>query len=410
MENFHENLEKYAELAVKVGINIQKGQELVINAPIHAISFVRIVTKKAYQAGAKHVHFRWSDDALTLTRFTYAPEEAFKEYPEWEAKGLETLAQRGAAFLDLRTPNLDLLNGIDPERVAMDNKTTSSALENYREYRMADKVAWSILAVPSEEWAQKLFPNLETEKAVEKLWETLFKMTRADQEDPIQAWKNHQQTLDEKLNYLNEKKYQKLHYTAPGTDLTIEFPKAYQWAGGAANNAAGTSFFPNIPTEEVFTLPLKTGVNGTVTSTKPLNYSGTLIEKLSLTFENGRIIDFNAESGYESLKRLIETDEGSHYLGEVALVPHNSPISESGLIFFNTLYDENASCHLAIGKAYPKCLENGVNMTREELDAHGANKSLTHVDFMIGSAELNIDGITASGTEEPVFRNGLWAF
>ncbi|GGE32137.1 aminopeptidase [Pullulanibacillus camelliae] len=410
MGSFKENLEHYAELAVKVGINIQKGQELVINAPIHAIDFVRVVTKKAYQAGAKEVHFRWMDDDLTLTRYTYAPDEVFQSYPEWEAEGLEKLAKRGAAFLDLRTPNLDLLNDIDPEKIAENNKTASEALETYRDYRMADKVSWSILAIPSEEWAVKLFPNLETEAAVQKLWETLFEMTRADREDPIQAWKDHQETLDEKLNYLNAKKYHKLHYTAPGTDLTIEFPKGYQWAGGAAENAKGISFFPNIPTEEVFTLPLKTGVNGTVTSTMPLNYSGTLIEKLSLTFKDGRIVDFSAEKGYETLKRLVETDEGSHYLGEVALVPNDSPISQSGLIFFNTLYDENASCHLAIGKAYPKCLENGVNMSREELDAHGVNKSLTHVDFMIGSGQLDIDGITADGEEEPVFRNGLWAF
>ena len=404
------HLEKYAELAVKVGVNIQKGQELVINAPIHAIEFVRLVTDKAYQAGAKEVHFRWSDDALTLSRYTYAENEVFQHYPDWEAEGLLTLAKRGAAFLDLRTPNLDLLNSIDPEKIAMDNRTASEALDPYKQYRMADKVSWSILAVPSEEWANKLFPELETQKGVEKLWETLFKMTRADREDPIEAWKEHQKTLDEKLNYLNQKKYHKLHYTAPGTDLTIEFPKGYQWAGGAAENAAGTKFFPNIPTEEVFTLPLKTGVNGVVTSTKPLNYSGTLIEKLSLTFKDGRIVDFNAERGYETLKRLIETDEGSHYLGEVALVPNNSPISESGLIFYNTLYDENASCHLAIGKAYPKCIENGVNMTQEELETKGVNKSLTHVDFMIGSAELQIDGITESGEKEPVFREGLWAF
>jgi len=214
--------------------------------------------------------------------------------------------------------------------------------------------------------------------------------------------------LDEKLTYLNEKKYKKLHYTAPGTDLTIEFPKGYQWVGGAAPNEKGTMFFPNIPTEEVFTLPLKTGVNGTVASTKPLNYSGTLIEGISVTFKDGKIVDFSADNGYEVLKRLIETDEGSRYLGEVALVPNNSPISESGLIFYNTLFDENASCHLAIGAAYPKCIEGGTELSRDELDQLGVNKSITHVDFMIGSDKLDIDGITESGEAEPLFRNGLW--
>jgi len=410
MGSFKENLESYAELAVKVGVNIQSGQELVINAHIPAAGFVRMVAKKAYQAGAKEVHFRWIDDDLTLTRYTYAPDEVFQSYPKWEVEGLERLAERGAAFLDLRSPELDLLNAIDPERIAQNNKTVSKALESYRDYRMSDKVSWSILMIPSEAWAKKLFPDLEVNTAIQRLWEILFKMTRADREDPIQAWKDHQKTLDEKLNYLNAKKYHKLHYKAPGTDLMIEFPKGYQWAGGAADNIKGTSFFPNIPTEEVFTLPLKTGVNGTVTSTMPLNYSGTLIEKLSLTFQDGRIIESNAEKGSEILQHLVDTDEGSHYLGEVALVPNNSPIAQSGLIFFNTLYDENASCHLAIGKAYPKCLENGINMTREELDAHGVNKSLVHVDFMMGSAQLDIDGITASGEKEPVFRDGLWAF
>jgi len=410
MGSFKENLESYAELAVKVGVNIQSGQELVINAHIPAAGFVRMVAKKAYQAGAKEVHFRWIDDDLTLTRYTYAPDEVFQSYPEWEVEGLERLAERGAAFLDLRSPELDLLNAIDPERIAQNNKTVSKALESYRDYRMSDKVSWSILMIPSEAWAKKLFPDLEVNTAIQRLWEILFKMTRADREDPIQAWKDHQKTLDEKLNYLNAKKYHKLHYKAPGTDLMIEFPKGYQWAGGSADNIKGTSFFPNIPTEEVFTLPLKTGVNGTVTSTMPLNYSGTLIEKLSLTFQDGRIIESNAEKGSEILQHLVDTDEGSHYLGEVALVPNNSPIAQSGLIFFNTLYDENASCHLAIGKAYPKCLENGINMTREELDAHGVNKSLVHVDFMMGSAQLDIDGITASGEKEPVFRDGLWVF
>ncbi|WP_085521633.1 aminopeptidase [Tuberibacillus sp. Marseille-P3662] len=410
MQTFDQKLEKYAELAVKIGVNIQKDQDLVVSAPIAAVDFVRKVTKEAYQSGAKQVYFRWSDDELTLTRFQYAPDEAFKEYPTWEAEGLEQLAKEGAAFLDIRTPNLDLLNGIDPEKISMDNKTASKALEPYKEYRMADRVSWSIVAVPSEEWAKKLFPDLETDAAVTELWNTIFKMTRVDREDPIASWEEHQQQLTEKGNYMNNKKFKQLHYRAPGTDLTIELPKDHVWAGGAAEDASGTSFIPNIPTEEIFTLPLKTGVNGTVTSTKPLNYSGTLIENLSLTFEDGRIVDFNADQGYETLKRLIETDEGSHYLGEVALVPHNSPISQSGLIFFNTLFDENASCHLAIGKAYPKCLENGADLSREALEQHGVNNSLVHVDFMIGSDELDIDGITHDDDEEPIFRHGLWAF
>lgn len=407
---FERNLEKYAELAVKTGINLQEGQELVVRAPIAAIDLVRKITKIAYQAGAKQVYYDWYDHELMLTRLLYAPEEALKEYPSWEADGQEELAKRGAGFLIIKTPELDLLKDVDPERIALDNKTTSEALHRSREYRMADKVSWNIIAFPTEKWAKKVFPDLDAKEALDKLWETVFKMTRADREDPVKAWEEHQKTLDEKLTYLNTKKYKKLHYKAPGTDLTIEFPDGYLWAGGAAPNEKGTMFFPNIPTEEVYTLPLKTGVNGTVASTKPLNYSGTLIEGITMTFKDGRIVDFHAESGLEVLKRLIETDEGSHYLGEVALVPHNSPISESGLIFYNTLFDENASCHLAIGAAYPKCIEGGTEKTRDELDRLGVNKSITHVDFMIGSAELDIDGITESGEREPVLRKGLWAF
>ncbi|HET7616529.1 MAG TPA: aminopeptidase, partial [Bacillales bacterium] len=240
------------------------------------------------------------------------------------------------------------------------------------------------------------------------LWDTVFKMTRADREDPVAAWDEHQKSLNEKVEYLNRKKFAKLHYLAPGTDLTIAFPEGHKWVGGGSPNEDGVDFIANIPTEEVFTLPLKTGVNGTVSNTKPLNYSGNLIDHFSLTFENGRIVDFDAEQGKDTLKRLIETDEGSHYLGEVALVPNDSPISQSGLIFFNTLYDENASCHLAIGKAYPSSLEGGSKMDAEELEQQGANSSLAHVDFMIGSDKLDIDGITKDGDVEPLFREGNW--
>lgn len=408
MTKFEEKLEKYAELAIKNGVNIQPGQELLVTAPVSAIEFVRLVTEKAYKAGAKQVHYRFSDDALTLSRFIYAPDESFDEFPEWEAEKLSTLSKSGAAFLDIRVPNPDLLTDVDPEKVARNNKSSATALETYREYRMADRVCWSLVSIPSEEWATKMFPDVDKDEAVEKLWDAIFTMTRADREDPVQAWQEHKQQLNEKATYLNNKKYKKLHYQAPGTDLTIEFDPAHLWNSAAATSPKGYDFIKNIPTEEVYTLPLKTGVNGKVTSTMPLNYSGTLIEELSLTFENGRIVDFSAKSGYETLKRLIDTDEGSHYLGEVALVPNNSPISESGLIFFNTLFDENASCHLAIGKAYPTCLEGGTDMSQEELDVHGVNNSLNHVDFMIGSGELDVDGETASGDIEPLLRKGLW--
>ncbi|HET7626784.1 MAG TPA: aminopeptidase [Bacillales bacterium] len=410
MLSFAEKLENYARLAVENGVNVQKGQTLVIIAPISKAEFVRNLVEKAYRAGAKHVYVDWADDHLTLTKFKMAPEEAFKDYPKWKARGREELAKNGAAFLYLDCPNPDLLKDVDPRRMATYNKTARKALETFAEYQMADRVSWSIIAVPTKEWAKKVFPNEPEEAAVRKLWEHIFTMTRADTENPVEAWQRHKETLTAKAAYLNDKQYKKFHYRAPGTDLTIEFPDNHVWAGASGTNDEGDDFLPNIPTEEVFTLPYKYGVNGTVASTKPLNYNGQVIEQLSVTFENGKIIDFTAEKGYETFKKLIETDEGSRYLGEVALVPHQSPISQAGLIFFNTLFDENASCHLAVGKAYPASLKGGTSMSRKELEEKGVNHSLTHVDFMIGCENLDIDGITSSGETEPIFRNGNWAF
>lgn len=410
MSTFEQKLEKYAELGVKIGVNIQPGQTLVVSAPITTADFVRIIAKKAYEAGAKNVHVEWNDEELTRIKFEKAPDEAFKEFPMWKAKGYEEMAEDGAAFLSIISSNPDLLKGIDPLRIATANKTGSKALEKYKNYIMSDKVSWSILAVPSKEWAKKVFPNVEESEQVNKLWEAIFTATRIDQDDPILAWKEHDENLQNRLKLLNERVYKNLHYKGPGTDLTIELPEDHIWLGGGGKNEKGTYFFANMPTEEVFTLPLKTGVNGVVTSSMPLNYAGTLIENFSLTFKDGRIIDFSADEGYETLKHLIETDDGSYYLGEVALVPDDSPISNLNIIFYNTLFDENASCHLAIGNAYTPCIKNGASLSKDELAAKGANSSLTHVDFMVGSNKLNINGEKADGTLEAIFVNGNWAF
>jgi aminopeptidase len=410
VNTFEQNLEKYAEISVKVGINIQKGQTLVINAPTSNMEFVRLVAKKAYEAGAKDVHIEWNDEELTLLKYTLAPDEAFTEFPTWKAKGFEEMAENGAAFMSIVASNPDLLKEVDPERIGNFNKARGKALEKYRNYVQADKVSWCVIAAPSKEWAQKVFPEASEQESIERLWEAIFMATRADLEDPVTAWREHNSILLSKVDYLNSKKYAKLHYQAPGTDLTITLPQKHVWVGGGGQNEAGVSFVANMPTEEVFTVPQKDGVNGVVASTKPLNYSGNVIDNFSLTFENGKIVDFSAEVGQEMLKRLIETDEGSHFLGEVALVPHDSPISNSNTIFYNTLFDENASSHLAIGNAYSFNLEGGKTMSKEELQANGANSSITHEDFMIGSSEMNIDGITKDGNREPLFRNGNWAF
>jgi aminopeptidase len=410
MTTFQEKLDKYAALAVEIGVNVQKGQTLVITAPISAVEFVRKISKKAYDVGAKHIAIDWQDDELTRMKFELAPEEAFTEFPYWMTRGKNELAEDGAAFLHIDSKNPDLLTGIPQERIQNSTKAASSALKPFRNRMMSDKNCWSILAMPTQAWADKVFPDLEEGKRMDALWDAIFQATRIDKENPVEEWRNHTNTLDSKAAFLNEHKFKALHYTAPGTDLTVELAKDHIWVSAGSINENGTEFIANMPTEEVFTANAKTGVNGVVTSTKPLSYAGNLIESFTLTFENGKIVDFTAEKGYETLKKLLETDEGSAYLGEVALVPHNSPISNTDLIFFNTLFDENASNHFALGKAYPFCVEGGKNMNEEEVVAHGLNESLSHVDFMVGSAEMNIDGVTEDGNRVPVFRNGSWAF
>lgn len=410
MSNFQESLEKYAELAVKVGVNIQKGQTLVINTSLDSPELVRLIVRKAYEAGAKNVIVNWNDDSVTRLKYELAPDESFHEYPEWRAKENEELAKQGAAFMSVVSSSPDLLKGVDPERISNFQKASGKALNLFRQYIQSDKVSWTVIAAPSEKWAAKVFPDAAPKEQVSKLWDAIFKATRADLEDPVQAWRDHDARLHEKVKYLNEKRYKKLHYSAPGTDLTIELPEGHLWVGAGSTNENGVEFMANMPTEEVFTVPYKTGVNGFVSSTKPLSYGGNIIDGFTVHFENGRIVDVKAQEGEDILKRLVETDEGSHYLGEVALVPYNSPISQSNILFYNTLFDENASNHLAIGSAYAFCIEGGKKMNQEELAKNGLNSSITHVDFMIGSASMNIDGITESGASEPIFRGGDWAF
>ncbi|GIN92186.1 aminopeptidase AmpS [Siminovitchia terrae] len=410
MADFLETLEKYAELAVKVGVNVQKEQTLVVNATIDNAEFIRLVVRKAYEEGAQNVIVNWNDDIVTRLKYDMAPDEAFHEYPQWRANEMEELAEKGAAFMSVVSSGPDLLKGVDPNRIANFQKAAGKAMNKYRQYIQSDKISWTVIAAPSEDWAKKVFPDAPSEERVNKLWEAIFKATRADLDNPIQAWKDHDRNLHEKVDYLNERRYKKLHYKAPGTDLTIELPKGHLWVGAGSVNEKGDEFMANMPTEEVFTVPYKYGVDGTVSNTKPLSYGGNIIDGFTLTFEKGRIVDIKAEEGEEILKGLVDTDEGSHYLGEIALVPFNSPISQSNILFYNTLFDENASNHIAIGSAYAFCLEGGKNMSQDELEKNGLNTSITHVDFMIGSEQMDIDGILESGESEPVFRSGDWAF
>lgn len=407
---FEAKLTKYAELAVKIGVNIQPNQYLYIAASIESAPFVQVVTKIAYEIGAKQVFVDYTDDQITRTRYELAPADSFDFFPPWKVQEREWLAEEGAAFMSIVSQSPDLLSGIDSKRIASFQKASGTALNKYRQYVQSDKISRTVIAAPSKQWARKVFPDLPEEKQVEALWDAIFKATRADLDNPVEAWAQHNDNLHEKVDYLNNKNYAKLHYTAPGTDLTIELPKRHLWCGAGSINEKGEEFMANMPTEEVFTVPHKDGVNGYVSSTKPLSYGGNIIDNFKLTFENGRIIQVEAAQGEEVLKNLVATDEGSHYLGEVALVPFHSPISQSNILFYNTLFDENASNHLAIGSAYAFCIEGGKSMSSDELKAHGLNESITHVDFMIGSELMNIDGVTADGQSEPVFRNGNWAF
>ena len=404
--NLEKNLEKYAELAVKVGVNIQPGQTLLVRTPIECAPFVRKVVKKAYDLGAKEVHIEWSDEECSLIKYLNAPEETFNEFPKWISDQYVDIAKNGGAFLTIYAQNPDLLKDVDPKRVANAQKASAKALQEWRSYTLSDKSKWSIVSVPTVSWSKKVFPGVSEEEAVEKMWEAIFKCTRVDQEDPIEAWNKHNKDLKTRMNFLNDSKFKKLYFKSSKTDITMELPEGHIWASGASKAPNGIDFNPNIPTEEVFTLPHKFGVNGVVASTKPLVYGGNVINNFTLTFKDGKIVDFTAEEGYETLSNLISTDEGSHYLGEVALVPFKSPISDTNIVFYNTLYDENASCHFAIGTAYKSCIENGVNIPEEELDKYGINFSMTHVDFMIGSSDMDIVGETANGEKVQIFKDG----
>ncbi|WP_223066170.1 aminopeptidase [Paenibacillus caui] len=410
MSEFGQKLEKYAELAVRIGVNVQPGQNLVVNATVDSAELVRLIVKKAYERGARFVKVNWSDDTVTRLRYDLAAEESFLDEPKWYAGEMLEMIENGAAVLHVISSDPDLLKGVSHERITNLQKATGKAMSKYRQYQQADKFSWSIVAVPSGAWAAKVFPDVPESEQIGKLWDAIFHTCRIDRDDTFEAWDEHIRTLKEKSEYLNLKKYNKLHYIAPGTDLTIELPKGHLWVAADSTNEQGHSFLANLPTEEVFTAALKTGVNGKVSSTKPLSYSGNIIDEFTIMFENGRITDVTAKQGEETLKQLISLDEGAHYLGEVALVPHNSPISESNILFYNTLFDENASNHLAIGSAYAFNLEGGKEMSQEELENNGLNTSITHVDFMIGSGEMDIFGVTEDGKEEQIFKKGNWAF
>lgn len=407
---FKELLSKYARLAVVKGINLQKEGLLVINSPIECSEFARMIAEEAYKAGASDVVINYSDEKFNRIRFSNASTETLSFTPEFEKDKYDYYVAKGASFLSISASDPDILKGIEASKISAVQKSRRSALKNYHDACMSNKNKWCIVSVPTESWAKKIFPELTSSEAVEKLWDAIFTVMRIKEDDPVEAWNNHINLLHKKVKELNEHNFEYLHFTnSLGTDLKVGLVKNHIWCGGEDVSLDGVKFIANMPTEEVFTTPKLDGVNGTVFSSKPLSYAGNLITNFSITFKNGEAVDCTAETGLDVLKELINTDEGSKRLGEVALVPYNSPISKSNIIFFNTLYDENASCHLALGSSYPSCIKDGDTMSEEESLKAGANSSLTHVDFMIGTNDTNIVGVKADGTKVQIFKDGNWA-
>lgn len=407
--DFERQLEKYAEVIIKVGLNVQPGQAVVINAPVEAALFVRLAAASAYRAGARYVDVLYSDEQVRLARFRFAPRDSFEEYPAYRAKGMEEYGKQGSAMLAVYAENPDLLKDQDHTLVALAERTASKYMKPANEYLYHNELNWSVVSYPIPSWAARVFPDLPPEDALQSLWEAIFTICRMDRPDPVSAWRDHIHQLDARAKHLNDRHFSALHLTGPGTDLTVGLPPEHIWESGETINRRGIRFVANIPTEEVWTLPHREQVEGTVTATRPLNHNGSLIEGFSLTFEKGRVVSYRAAQGEGTLKGILETDEGASRLGEVSLVTNSSPISQSGIMFYNTLFDENAACHVALGHAYPTNLRGGELLSEEDFASAGGNNSLAHVDFMIGSGEIDVDGVREDGSVEPVMRAGEWA-
>ena len=403
--------DKLAELVVKKGANVQKDQPVVIRANVQDAAFVKKVVKRAYEAGARYVSVEWHDDDLTKMSYQYESVEVLSEIPQWRYDKTKYQHDGGACYITILSEKPGVMADVDSEKIKAANMAYYTKMADLIPYTMNNIGQWSVIGVPSVEWAKVVFPDLSEEEAFEKLGDALFAVTRVTEDnDPVADWDLHDKELIAHAERLNSYKFKKLHFTGEnGTDLEVELMDGHIWIGGGCMTPGGVYFDPNMPTEECFTMPKKTGVNGIVYASKPLDYEGKVIDGFWLRFENGKVVDFGAKERQDSLAQLLSFDEGSSYLGEVALVPYDSPISQSGILFFNTLYDENAACHLALGRPYPENIRGGEEMSKEDLIAHGANHSMVHEDFMIGTRGMKIDGIREDGTVVPVFRNGNWA-
>ena len=401
-------LDRLALIAVQTGLGLAPGQEVVLTAPLDAVPLVRRITEHAYKAGASLVTTLLSDEVATLARFQHAPNSAFDYAPAWLFEGMATAYRAGAARLAIGGENPALLAAQDPDKVARSNRARSVAYRPALELITNFETNWSIVSYATPAWAAQMFPALPPDEAVARLWDAIFAASRVDADDPVAAWAAHNATLHAKTAHLNAKRYDALHFRGPGTDLRVGLADGHLWLGGSEPAKNGITCNPNIPSEEVFTTPHLARVDGHVRSTKPLSYQGTLIKDIAVRFEAGRIVEATASAGQNVLGKVLDTDEGARRLGEVALVTHSSPISASGLLFFNTLYDENAASHVAIGQAYRTCLEGGTVASDAELARRGANTSLIHIDWMIGSGEVDVDGVMPGGSSEAVMRQGEW--
>ncbi|WP_407965635.1 aminopeptidase [Bartonella sp. C271] len=404
-----EMLDRLAEVTIKVGLNLQEGQDLVLTAPVTALPLVRRIAYHAYKAGAGVITPLFGDESLSLIRFENAHSASFDCAPSWLYEGMAKAFENGAARLAIVGDNPLLLSNQDLNKVSRLNKATSIAYQPALNKISNFAINWSIIAYPTAGWAAAMFPDLPLGEAIQKLAEAIFSASRVTQDNAVYAWHAHNANLKQRSSWLNEQRFIALHFTGPGTDLMVGLADEHEWHGGASIAQNGVVCNPNIPTEEVFTTPHAYKVDGFVRSTKPLSYQGMLIDNIEVRFEAGRIVNASASKGQEVLQKVLQSDEGASRLGEVALVPHSSPISKSGLLFYNTLFDENAACHIALGQCYSKCFLNGAALTTEEIAMRGGNKSIIHIDWMIGSNEINIDGIRQNGAKIPVFRQGEWA-
>ncbi len=408
--SFVQKLDRLAEVAVRIGLNLREGQGLVITAPSESLPLVRLITAQAYKAGARFVTPLFSDDDIILSRYRYAPDSSFDYAPAWYYDALAAAYRSGAARLAITGANPALLGGQDPSKVARANVATSRAYKPALELITRHEINWTIVSAATPAWAALAFPHDPPEFALGKLWDAIFAASRITSNDPVEAWREHGAHLKQRVDFLNGKRFHSLHFHTPDgrTDLTVGLADQHLWAGGGTTAGNGIYCQPNIPTEECFTTPHKDRVSGHVTASKPLSHQGTLMENIRCEFKAGKIVKATATAGEAALQKLISTDEGAARLGEVALVPHNSPIAQSGILFWNTLFDENAASHIALGQAYSTCLIDGEKMSAAELAALGANDSLIHVDWMIGGPTMNVDGIHANGAVEPLIRNGDW--